>query len=176
MARHIVWHEADSANELWYRYQSETIRELRLRWHALWLLRQGYTRNAVIQALGINPRTLRDWIGWYQTGGCAEVAHHRSGRRAAYPCRLSVEQQAELAAWAADGLFYTVKEARQWVADTWLVVYSYDGMRTLLDRIGIHPRVPRPLAVQADVAAQEAWKKGGCWTRCVRRRRLTPRG
>lgn len=176
MGSHIVWREEDSANELWYQYQHETIPALRPRWQALWLLRQGYTRNAVVQALGINPRTLRDWIGWYQTGGCAAITRHRQGRREEYPCRLSVEQQAELAAWAADGLFYTIEDARRWVAETWQVAYTYDGMRTLLDRIGIHPRVPRPVAVQADVTAQEAWKKGGCWTRSARRRQLIPRG
>ncbi|MHB9130361.1 MAG: helix-turn-helix domain-containing protein, partial [Armatimonadota bacterium] len=58
MDGHLVWQEVDSAHELWYRYQSETVSELRPRWHALWLLRQGYTRHAVSQALGINPRTL----------------------------------------------------------------------------------------------------------------------
>lgn len=85
MHSQISWREEDSERELWYRYQSESAPELRPRWQALWLLRQGYTRKSVVHVLGINPRTLRDWLSWYQTGGCAEVAWHRRGRRQTYP-------------------------------------------------------------------------------------------
>ena len=95
MSQEIEWRTEDTESELRYRYAHETCPDLRSRWHALWLLRQGYT---------------------------------------------------------------------------------YDGMRNLLDRIGIHPRVPRPLAVPADLAAQEAWQKGGCVKRSVCTKRLAPRG
>jgi transposase len=172
MTSSIAWRPADSENELYYRYRYETIAELRPRWQALWLLRQGYTRQAVTQALGIHERTLRDWLAWYQLGGCPEVARHRLGGGQGHLCRLTVEQLAELAAWAADGLFYTYEDAQQWVAETWQVSYTYDGIRSLLNRIGIHPRVPRPVANQADLAAQEAWKKGGCIQRSARISRI----
>jgi len=102
---------------------------LRPRWHALWLLRQGYTRKTVADLLGINPRTLRDWIAWYQMGGCAEVTRHQLGAGNGQSCRLTDERLAELAAWAAEGTFYTYEEARQWVASTWQVTYTYDGLR-----------------------------------------------
>jgi transposase len=168
MSQGIDWRVDDTESELGYRFSHETVPELCRRWHALWLLRQGYTRSAVVQALGIHSRTLCDWIAWYQTGGCTEVARHRVGAGNGWVCRLTEEQLAELAAWAADGTFFTYEDARQWVADTWQVSYSYDGMRSLLDRIGIHPRVPRPLAVQADLVAQEAWKKGdACGALCA---------
>ncbi|MHB9134455.1 MAG: helix-turn-helix domain-containing protein [Armatimonadota bacterium] len=104
------------------------------------------------------------------------MARHRLGAGNGQLCRLTEEQLAELAAWAADGTFYTYEDARQWVADTWHVLYTYDGIRSLLDRIGIHPRVPRPLAGAADLAAQEAWKKGGSVRHCVHNTRLAPRG
>jgi len=176
MAQEIDWRADDTEHELGYRYAHETCLELRARWHALWLLRQGYSRQAVVQALGIHRCTLNTWVAWYRLGGCAEVARHQLGAGNGRACRLTDEQLAELAAWAADGTFYTYEDARHWVAEHWHVVYTYDGMRSLLDRIGIHPRVPRPLAAQADRAAQEAWKKGGCVRRSVRRTRLGPRG
>jgi transposase len=176
MSQGIDWRAEDTESELGYRFHHEPAPDLRPRWQALWLLRQGYTRKAVVQALGIHPRTVCDWIAWYQSGGCAEVAWHRLGQDNGHPCRLTIEQQAELAAWAADGTFYTYEDARQWVADTWQVSYSYDGIRSLLNRIGIHPRVPRPLAAQANLAAQEAWKKGGCVRRFVRTTRRALRG
>jgi transposase len=176
MLQGINWRAADSESELGYRFSHEAVSDLRPRWQALWLLRQGYTRRAVVQALGIHPRTLCDWIAWYNIGGCAEVAKHRLGMGNGQTCRLTEEQLAELAAWAAEGTFYTYEEARQWVANTWQVRYSYDGVRSLCDRIGIHPRVPRPLASQADAVAQEAWKNGGCVRRSVRKKRLAPHG
>lgn len=157
----IIWLAADTEGELHYRYRYETQADLRPRWQALWLLHQGYTRKAVVQALGINPRTLRAWLAWYQTGGCAEVARHRLGGGQGHSCLLTIDQQAELAAWAEVGTFYTIDEVRRWVAATWQIAYTYDGMRSLLDRLGIHARMPRPLAAQADVDAQSAWKKGG---------------
>lgn len=176
MSHGIDWHVEDTESELGYRFAHEAAPDLRLRWQALWLLRQGYTRRAIVQALGIHSRTLCDWIAWYNSGGCAEVVQHRLGAGNGQVCRLSEEQLAELAAWAADGTFYTYEEARQWVADMWQVAYSYDGIRSLLNRIEIHPRVPRPLATQANLAVQAAWKKGGCVRRYRRTTRLAPRG
>ncbi|MHB9134454.1 MAG: helix-turn-helix domain-containing protein [Armatimonadota bacterium] len=64
MGSDIAWHAEDTSDELEYRYHTEPISVLRPRWQALWLLRQGYTRKTVAHLVGINPRTLRDWIAW----------------------------------------------------------------------------------------------------------------
>jgi transposase len=176
MKNDINWRAEDTAAELEYRYQAERASELQPRWQALWLLRQGYPRQTVARFVGITPRTLRTWLAWYNNGGCAEVARHRLGAGNGQECRLTDDQLGELAAWAAFGQLETYDEACKWVADTWQVHYSYDGMRSLLNRIGIYPRVPRPLAVQTDLAAQEAWKKGGCVKRCLREKRLALHG
>jgi len=176
MENDIAWYAGDTIDELDYRYHAEPVPELRPRWQAFWLLRQGYTRKTVVRLVEVNPRTLRDWIAWYRIGGCAQVAQHRLGAGNGQTCRLTEAQLAELAAWAATGRFYTYADARRWVAATWHVSYTTDGMRSLLDRIGIHPRVPRPLAGEADRAAQETWKKGGCVRHSVRTKRLGPRG
>jgi transposase len=73
---------------------------------------------------------------------------------------LTLEQQAELAAWTVTGMFRTIDEVRQWVQAEWGVVYTSGGIRSLLDRLKIHAKVPRPQAVTADLVAQAAWKKG----------------
>lgn len=168
MARgEIVWRAEDSEAELGYRYRAEAHADLRFRWHALWLLRRGMRRADVCEVIGCAARALRTWIGWYREGGCAAIAHHRRGNRHPKACRLSVEGQAELAAEAAAGALPRVADAQRWAATAHGVTYSYWGMRSLLDRLRIHRRVPRPLAVQGDLAAQEAWKKGGSRKRCA---------
>jgi transposase len=176
MAYDIDWQAQDTVDEFWYRYQTEPESEVKPRWQALWLLRQGYPRRTVAHFVGINPRTLRDWIAWYTCGGCAEVTRHRLGAGNGLICRLTEDQLQEFAAWAGFGQLATYEEARQWVADTWQVQYTYDGIRSLCHRCGVYPRVPRPFAVDADLARQDAWKKGGCGTRCSRTTRLALRG
>ena len=76
-------------------------------------------------------------------------------------CRLSTEQQRSLVAACATGRFRTYDEARAWVASEFGVGYRYSGIWTVLARLGVHPKVPRPVAEKADPAAQEAWKQGG---------------
>lgn len=157
----LVWRSSDTVEELAYRYHTERHGERKGRWHALWLLRRGRSRAEVCDLLGINPRTLRDWLAWYRQDGCAAVAaHHRGGCQGAAP-RLSLEQQAELVAWIGTGMFHAIDAVRQWVQTEWGVGYTYWGMRSLLDRLKVHLKVPRPQAVSADPAAQEIWKKGG---------------
>jgi len=156
----IEWRSTDTVAELAYRYHTERDVKRQRRWHALWLLRRGLARAEVCDLLDINPRTLRDWIAWYRHGGCAEVAQHQQGGHGTTP-RLSLEQLAELVAWIGTGMFRTIDEVRQWVQAEWGVVYTYWGMRSVLDRLQVHAKVPRPQAVTADPAAQAAWKKGG---------------
>ena len=47
------------------------------------------------------------------------------------------------------------------------VADTVSGMHQLLRRLRCKPKVPRPLAEKADLAAQEAWKKGGVATPCL---------
>ena len=83
--------------------------------------------------------------------------------------RLTPGQQRALVERASEGTFRTYDEARRWVEQTYGVAYSYQGMYSALARLGVRPKVPRPLAAKADPAAQEAWKKGGSPRRSARR-------
>jgi transposase len=156
----IEWREEDTEVELGHLYRMETRRELRPRWQALWLLRRGKSRAEVCDVVGVNPRTLRDWIAWYRDGGTATVRRHRIGGHGSLP-KLAQEQCAEIVERAGEGEFRTIEQVRIWVIETWGIYYTYWGMRTVLDRLHIHPRVPRPLAAKADLELQESWKKGG---------------
>ena len=65
-----------------------------------------------------------------------------------------------MTAETARGRIRTVGEAVRWVEWQFGVRYTAWGMRSLLQRLTIGPKVPRPLAAQADLEAQEAWKRG----------------
>lgn len=158
----IRWREEDTVEALLARYRAERVLELRARWQALWLLRRGKSRAEVADVLGIDPRTLRDWITWYRQGGCAAVVGHREGGRGGSMPRLTTQQLDEVRGCAVRGEFCTIAEAGEWVKQEFGVTYTYWGIRSVLDRLKIHPREPRPLAAEADLAVQEAWKKGGC--------------
>lgn len=155
----IDWQPEDDAARLKGLYQAETLRDVRPRLHALWLLRSGQRVRAVAAVLGVHERNVQRWVGWYRTGGVAAVmAHRRQGRgKAAF---LRPEQRARLSAQSATGAFRTAAEARRWVRETFGVTYSEGGMYALLGRLRVHPKVPRPVNPKADLAEQDAWKKG----------------
>ena len=156
---HIDWQDDEAA--LRRRHRQERDPELRPRWHALWLVRGGLSLRAAARVLGVDERSVRRWVAWYRAGGTTAVAEHRRGGRAGQPAWLTPAQQAALRAEAGRGAFRTAGEAAQWVRARFGVAYTASGMRAVLHRLGCRPKVPRPLAEQADPAAQAAWKKGG---------------
>jgi transposase len=154
----IVWQ--DEADALYRRYRQEPKPDLRPRWHALWLLRTGTTAREAARVLGVHERSVQQWLAWYRAGGMGEVAAHRKAGKGSR-ARLTADQQAAVVAEAATGCFRTAAEVVRWVEETFGVVYTVSGMHQLLRRLRCQPKVPRPLAENADLVVQEAWKKGG---------------
>ena len=150
----------DDEATLRQRYRREADAELRPRWQALWLLRQGRSVTATAALVGVHRRSVQRWLGWYRQGGLAGVAQHRQGGRQGRTPYLTAEQQAQLHAETARGTIRTVGEATHWVEQQFGVAYTDWGMRSVLQRLKIRKKVPRPLAAQADLEAQEAWKRG----------------
>lgn len=163
------WAAADTDAALKVAYRAEAHGKRRMRLHGLWLLRQGQHVGDVAAAVGVHRRTVERWIDWYRhEGGVAGVLAHRHGG-VGQPSRLTAEQQEQVAAEVATGRFRTAAEVGQWLTATFGVTYRPGGVQDLLGRLRCHPKVPRPLHEQADLAAQEAWKKGA-WPTPLRRR------
>lgn len=161
MSKPVIVSWSETAEELYSRFTAERDVRRRQRLQALWLVRRGVSIGEAARLAGAGQRSLERWLGWYRQGGLATVLDRVPGHGAAgQPSRLSPEQQQELVAQTAMGAFRTYHEARVWVEQTFGVVYSYNGMFTLLARLDVHPKVPRPQAVKADPAAHEAWKRG----------------
>ena len=161
MGRRLVvrWREEDSAAALKARYLSEAVGEVRTRLQALWRLRDGATVKETAAAVGVHYRTVQRWLGDYRRGGVAAVTARRSGGHG-LPARLSEEQAAALRAHAATGAVRTAAEARAWIAAQFGIQYGAGGIYSVLARLKVHPKVPRPVNPKADPAAQAAWKKG----------------
>lgn len=153
---------AETADELYARYTRERDVRGRQRLQALWLVRRGQAIGEAAHLAGVGQRSLERWLGWYRQDGLGAVLQRVPGHGApGQPSRLTATQQQALVAQTATGAFRTYHEARAWAEEQFGVAYTYKGMYTLLARLGVHPKVPRPLATNADPVVQEGWKKGG---------------
>lgn len=158
-ALRVVWAEADTEAALHQAYRHEPDGAIRMRLHGLWLLRQGQSVGAVAAVLGVHYRTVQRWVRWYEAGGLAAVRQHHQGGHGQTP-RLTPQQQGEVAEAVATGRFRTAAEVGTWIAAQYGVTYRPGGLYTLLGRLRCAPKVPRPVHVQADQAAQAAWREG----------------
>lgn len=162
MSKPVAVEWAESAEELEERYRREREVERRKRLGALWRVRVGDRVADAGRLVGVGGRTVDRWLGWYRVGGLGDVLRRVPGHGAAgNPHRLSAQQQAGLVAQCAAGEFRTFEEARTWVETTYGVKYRPGGFYTSVRRLGVRPKVPRPVAEKADRVAQEAWKQGG---------------
>jgi transposase len=160
----IAWHDDDEAAALRTAYQAEGRRDVRVRLHALWRLREGDRIRDVARMVGVHERSVQQWVAWYRAGGRAAVLAPRRQGKGKAPL-LTPNQQAQLRTHTATGAIHTAAQARQWVAETFGVTYTEGGMYALLGRLAIHPKVPRPVNPKADLQEQDRWKKGGSPTR-----------
>ena len=156
----VTW--AETAEELERQYRAERDVGRRKRLCALWRVRRGDQPAEAGRVAGVGGRTVERWLGWYRADGLAEVLRRVPGHGAVgQPHRLTAEQQAGVLARCGQGEFRTFEEARAWVEAESGVAYRHGGFSTSLRRLGVRPKVPRPVAAKADRAAQEAWKQGG---------------
>lgn len=161
----VAWDEADTEEALRAAYRAERDVDVRQRLHALWLLRSGERRmDEVAELVGTTYRTVQRWVAWYRDGGVDAIRTHRMGGYGQTP-RLTAEQQEHVAAEVATGRFRNATAIRAWVAETFGVTYTEGGMYSLLERLRCKPKVPRPVHEKANLADQEAWKRGDLETR-----------
>jgi transposase len=131
---------------------------------AIAMVLDGYSREAAAQACGMDRQTLRDWVHRYNQEGLPGLTDRpRSGR----PARLNPVQEAELVAWveagadlAVDGVvrFRLVDLAKR-IAERFGVCLNEDSVGKILRRQGYRQLSTRPQHPEADLDAQEAFKK-----------------
>ncbi len=156
----VAWAAEDTTAALHTQYRAEREPAVRTRLHALWLLRQGEPPAAVAAGVGVGLRSVHRWLQWYREGGLAQVRGRRKGGPGK-PSFLTPAQERQVVAEAAKGVFGTAQAVRDWIEERFGVVYTRDSLYTLLPRLGIRLKVPRPRHAQTDPQAQAAWQKGG---------------
>jgi transposase len=131
---------------------------------AIAMVMDGYPRAAAAQACGMDRQTLRDWVHRYNQEGLAGLVDRpRSGR----PGRLSPAQEAEIVSWveagadlAVDGVVrFRLVDLCKRIGERFGVCLNEDSVGRILRRRDYRRLSTRPQHPEADLAAQEAFKK-----------------
>jgi transposase len=158
----VEWNHSEE--ELRQLYNQEKHVERRTRYHALWLIRGGRTMKEVAQIVYRHYDTIRRWMDWYRDDGLSEVANRLPGQAGGAEPYLTPEQERQLIDRANEGAFRTAREVQHWLQEQFDVAYTHKGVYSLLERLEIVWKVPRPASPKADPDQQESWKKGASKT------------
>lgn len=101
----------------------------------------------------------RQWVAWYRDGGVALVRQKKSGGKGSV-ARLTPQQQQTLLAHLSEEGVSTALESCAWVQEQFGIAYSVKGMYSLLSRLKVKKKLPRPRNAKADEQTQQAYKKG----------------
>ena len=135
-------------------YRAPTPRE-RERWHAVWLLAQGWTAATVAQALERDAHTIGQWVRALRPRA---VPRHWFLNRVVVPPTLDVEQRAELKAavqrspWQAgiDLSNWNWKVVRRFVEEHFGLELSRSSCLNYLRRLGFVLKRPKKRLLKAD--------------------------
>ena len=103
----------------------------------------GMRRDEAARAAGMDRQTLRDWVHRYNAEGIEGL---RDRPRPGRPCALDEGRQA-------------VRDLRTLVERRFRVRYSESGIRRVLHGLDLSWQKARPIHPEADVRAQERFKK-----------------
>ena len=134
----------------------------RERWHAIWLLAQGWTASGTAQALGRDPHTIGRWAAAFGEGGPAALMFEQSG---GFPPALCEAQQAELKAAVQElpamaGIElanWNWKVVHQFVSERFGISLSRSGCLNYLHRLGFVLKRPKKRLVKADKRKRESF-------------------
>jgi transposase len=131
---------------------------------ALAFVLDGWPRQRAAKACGMDRQSLRDWVYRYNEGGIAALVDRQPPGAAR---RLTPEQEAELAALVEKGPDPAVNGVVRWrrvdlrdqIKEKFGVCLHERSVGRLLRRLRFSRMTVRPQHPEADVAAQEAFKK-----------------
>lgn len=155
----IDWRDEEATLKRLYLAEKDAVVKPRL--HLLWLVRSGKQVKEATALVGCHARTAQQWLAWYREGGVDEVRAKKGGNYRGAPPRLSPDQIDALVTQANKEGFESGLAIRDHIEQTFGVLYKVGGVYSLLKRLKVKKKVPRPMNVKAEEAVQEAYKKGG---------------
>ena len=163
MTRRIQLSTELSVEDLERRYREAKDPVERSRWQMLWLLAQGQTAQPVAANTGYTAY----WVGQiarrYNQHGVDGVRNRwrqAAGRTARVPPAVQAELRQALAGAPPAGEQWTGRTVAAWLSTRLGQAVPYWLGWSYLRRLGLRRVAPRPRHVQADPAAQEAFKGG----------------
>jgi transposase len=124
---------------------------------------QNSTATHIAGEFAVSRRAVQDWVRWYNHGGI-ESLRDEGGRGPRPPLSLSEQQRFKARLDAGpileDGVC-TLRgvDIQRILKEEFGKVRCLSSVYELLHRLGYNDLVPRPQHIQADPAAQEAFKK-----------------
>ena len=135
----IDWPADDTPAALKAAYLAAEDVSVRIRLHALWLIRSGWPLKAVAAAVGAAYRSAQRWVEWYRDGGLAEVVSRRMGG-VGQPRYLSEAQEGTLVEEVGSGRFRTAGEIVDWVEAEYGVRFKGTASTVCLIGWDVHRR------------------------------------
>jgi transposase len=141
----------------------------------------GHSRRLAAQAGGMDRQTLRDWVHRYNADGLAGLVDRpRPGRQP----RLAEAQRSEVAKWVEDGPDPKTDGVVRWrcadladrIAARFNIHLHERSVGKLLKKLDFSSMSVRPMHLQTDLEAQEAFKKTSPSWPAPRSRRSLPGG
>lgn len=154
----IDWQDDEAELKRLYLAEKDCVVKPRL--HLLWLVRPGKQVKEATVVVGCHTRTAQQWLAWYREGGVEEVRAKKGGNYKGAPSRLTSDQTQVLVAQANKDGFESGVAIRDYIKQTFGVTYKVGGVYSLLERLKVKKKVPRPMNVKAEQAVQDAYKKG----------------
>jgi molybdate transport repressor ModE-like protein len=154
----MIWH--DDAATLKQLFLNEADPQVRLRLQLLWLVRRDGSIAATADRLGVPYSTAQRWLAWYKKHGIAALRQHKKGGGPGGRSLLNPAQTEELLTTIKQANFHTASAIQAEISQRYQVHYQRNGVYSLLRRLKLKKKVPRPHAEKADADLQLAWKKG----------------
>jgi transposase len=156
----VAHHNADQLRQLARR---EVSGRMAVRLLAVASAMQKATAPQIAGEFAVSRRAVQDWVRWYNQGGM-ELLRDEGGRGPKQPLSLSEQQQFKARLDAGplpeDGVC-TLRglDIQRILKDEFGKVRCLSSVYELLHRLGYNDLVPRPQHIEADPAAQDAFKK-----------------
>ncbi len=140
---------------------------------ALSMRQEGYTQQAIADALDVSPAAVSQWLAAAEAGGADALRSHPPAGR---PCRLTAQQKRLIPeflwhgaeAYGFRGQVWTCTRIARVIQEEFGVSYHKDHVGRLLKELQWTPQVPIKRAIQRDEKAIARWRVE-VWPELLRR-------